>query len=70
MHCNSCEVVMINGLRCHETGCTEAWRDKTYICKECGQDYKPTGKHDNYCESCQEQERLDIEMMDVPNYPF
>ena len=48
MNCNQCEMLSINGVACHETGCpntdkqwdknVEAWLD-TYECPECGHIY-------------------------------
>ena len=53
--CDSCEVVMINGLRCHETGCPEAWRDYGRECKWCGSEFMPEDKHQAFCcEDCAE----------------
>ena len=34
--CQSCEVLNINGVNCHEIGCPDAWKDYTRECKECG----------------------------------
>ena len=39
--CNSCEVLVINNVICHEIGCPEAWRDETRYCKWCGSKFKP-----------------------------
>ena len=36
MPCNSCELLNINGLNCHETGCPDAWKDYEYDCRWCG----------------------------------
>ncbi len=53
--CNSCEIMYINGVRCHETGCPEAWKDKKHICKWCGQEFEPEERHQNLCsEDCAE----------------
>jgi nitrite reductase/ring-hydroxylating ferredoxin subunit len=50
MKCNQCEVAMINGVFCHETGCpntgkrydaeTETWK-RLVECPICGYDYDP-----------------------------
>jgi hypothetical protein len=40
--CHSCEVMYINGVRCHETGCPDAWKDTMIPCFECGCDFLPT----------------------------
>lgn len=34
--CTQCEIAYVNGVRCHETGCPEAWRDEEVKCKWCG----------------------------------
>ena len=46
MHCDSCQMVAINGVPCHETGCPNAgkvYRDGEWIkqheCPECGSKY-------------------------------
>ena len=54
MSCSSCEVVAINGVRCHEIGCPEAWRDYTTECFECGFDFQPEYKYQNMCNECLE----------------
>lgn len=51
--CNSCEVVSINGVNCHEAGCPESWKDYEEECKECGQEFTPTFEGEECCsESC------------------
>lgn len=53
MHCQSCQVLFINGLRCHESGCPDAWRDYTRECKECGTDFEPETRYQTVCsEEC------------------
>lgn len=47
--CSSCEVININGIPCHETGCPEAYKDTTRSCKWCGHDFKPEERHQNCC---------------------
>ena len=48
--CQSCEVLMINGLRCHEHGCPDAWGEETRECKWCGQQFKPKEKWQDCCD--------------------
>jgi hypothetical protein len=45
VHCNQCEMLMINGVACHETGCPNSgaqWNEdrqawvKYFECRECG----------------------------------
>lgn len=47
--CNQCEVLYINGVKCHETGCPEAYKDTTKECFWCGAKFTPEHKHDRYC---------------------
>ena len=45
--CEQCEVLTINGVACHETGCADRWlhpfTGKPYLreCRECGCDFTP-----------------------------
>jgi len=48
--CHSCQVLMIQGVYCHETGCPEAWKDYTKECTWCGQDFKPEFKGQEVCD--------------------
>jgi hypothetical protein len=53
--CDQCEILYINNVRCHETGCPVAWRDYERECKWCGQKFVPAEKHQVTCEeSCAE----------------
>ncbi len=38
--CQSCEVMVINGVLCHETGCPDSWKDYKRECKWCGREFK------------------------------
>ena len=49
--CDSCEVLMINGVHCHEIGCPDAWQDYMRECKECGAEYKPEEQYQEACSS-------------------
>jgi len=52
-NCDSCEVLVINGMLCHETGCPNAWRDTMLECVECGALFRPETRHQKYCsDSC------------------
>ncbi len=52
--CDSCEVVMVNGVRTHEKGCPNAWKDYKKECKWCGSEFKPKEKNQNCCsKSCE-----------------
>ena len=46
--CTQCQELMINGVRCHETGCPEAWRDEDRECKWCGSPFRPQFKHQEF----------------------
>jgi len=53
--CPGCEVSYINGVRCHEHGCPEAWKDYKSECKWCGRLFKPEERGQYFCdESCAE----------------
>ena len=47
--CNSCEVLNINGINCHEIGCPDSWKDYTRECKWCGCDFIPEESHQQCC---------------------
>lgn len=49
MRCNSCEELMINNVRCHETGCPDAWQDERRDCKWCGSSFKPKWLSQYFC---------------------
>lgn len=48
--CDSCEVLNINGLNCHELGCPNAWQDIIRECKWCGTRFKPENKVQLFCD--------------------
>lgn len=51
--CHSCELLRINGVVTHETGCPAAWRDEVRNCKCCGQKFLPKERHQTCCDhSC------------------
>jgi len=47
--CQSCEVVRINGVLCHEIGCPDAWQDYLVECAWCGSDFLPAFKGQDCC---------------------
>lgn len=51
MQCQSCQLVRINGVVCHETGCPDAWRDDLRECKWCGQDFAPEHGRQTCCDA-------------------
>jgi hypothetical protein len=53
--CNSCEVMYINGIRCHEHGCPEAYKEELRECKWCGCEFEPEDRYQKFCsEECAE----------------
>ena len=53
MRCDQCQIVYINGMRCHEIGCPEAWKDYIIDCPECGTSFVPEEKEQTFCcEDC------------------
>jgi hypothetical protein len=51
--CSSCEILVINGVPCHETGCPDAWKDEERECRWCGGKFKPEEKNQLDCsEDC------------------
>lgn len=53
--CDQCEIAYINGVKCHEIGCPDAWKDETRECKWCGNEFKPKEREQDFCEvSCAE----------------
>ena len=47
--CDQCEVLYINGVKCHEIGCPDAWRDYERSCKWCDADFMPQEQHQLTC---------------------
>jgi hypothetical protein len=50
--CDSCDVLVINNIVCHETGCPDSWRDKKKVCFTCGFDFKPEDRYQSNCQDC------------------
>ena len=49
-HCDSCEVLSINGVVCHERGCPDAWKSRPRECKECGRSFIPEELDEWFCD--------------------
>lgn len=47
--CDGCTVCRINGVLIHESGCPESWRDYKVECKECGCEFWPDHKGQQFC---------------------
>lgn len=53
--CQSCQILVINGIKVHESGCPDAWKDYPRECKWCGTHFIPEEKDQVFCdESCAE----------------
>ncbi len=51
--CDSCDIISINGVNCHEIGCPDAWKDYKRECAWCGKEFKPKEEQQKCCtESC------------------
>ena len=48
-NCNQCDVLYINGVKCHEAGCPEAYKDEIRVCKWCGSEFEPENKKQDFC---------------------
>jgi hypothetical protein len=48
-NCNSCDVLYINGRKCHEIGCPDSWQDYAIECKECGISFYPEERYQDCC---------------------
>jgi hypothetical protein len=47
--CDSCEILYINGNKCHEAGCPEQFKDEVRSCAWCGQPFEPAEASQKYC---------------------
>jgi hypothetical protein len=47
--CNSCEVLNINGVNCHEIGCPDSLKDHKVECKCCDNTFNPEYKGQKTC---------------------
>lgn len=52
LSCPSCQLVRINGIVCHETGCPSSHLFVTRDCKECGSTFNPTERVQSFCSPC------------------
>lgn len=65
--CDDCEVVMINGLFCHENGCPSAWKDRKVDCFQCGYEFYPEQRGQRLCEDCLNPPEVDEEEPEEEN---
>lgn len=49
--CDSCNVLVINNLICHEQGCPEAWKGVPVECKWCGNEFDPDTCDQRFCDT-------------------
>lgn len=54
--CEQCQILVINGIICHEHGCPKAWEDERRDCS-CGDTFKPKHRHQRHCRSCERDMR-------------
>ncbi len=47
--CDQCQLLRINGVVCHETGCPNAWKDSKRECKWCGKEFRPKHQAQQVC---------------------
>jgi len=51
--CDSCQVLVIQGVMCHEIGCPDSWKDKVIECKNCDTKFIPEERGQEFCsDSC------------------
>ena len=51
--CPSCEILVINGVACHEHGCPTSYLYSRRECRNCGYDFEPEYQNHRFCsESC------------------
>jgi len=54
MFCPSCEVVVLNGILCHEHGCPDSHIGALRECDWCGSEFHPEERGHRFCdEDCQ-----------------
>lgn len=56
--CDSCTELVVNGVRCHETGCPKAGAGSARECKWCGSRFKVRRAGQRFCgRSCERSYR-------------
>lgn len=50
--CNSCLSAVINGVRAHEHGCPDSWKDIKICCCDCNVFFVPDDKCQTICSEC------------------
>lgn len=54
MACDSCQMISIQGVPCHETGCPDAWQETMIECRECGFNFYRDERYQTTCSDCLE----------------
>ncbi len=54
LSCDSCQLVRIQGVLCHERCCPCAWKDEKTECQSCGCEFIPEEKGQKLCDSCRD----------------
>lgn len=49
--CDRCQMMLLNGVPCHELGCPAVWLEAK-DCVECGRAFEPAHRHQRFCEQC------------------
>jgi hypothetical protein len=49
MPCQSCQLVTINGIPCHETGCPDSHVGTVRECDWCGSEFEPEERRQRFC---------------------
>ena len=56
--CDQCEVLVINNVQCHETGCPNSWLNPMTMtpykreCRACADEFTPQHSHQKHCYNC------------------
>lgn len=59
VHCDRCQVLVINGLACHETGCPDSHVDPStgkgyrHKCCDCGRTFRMKSGRQRRCHVCE-----------------
>ena len=52
MDCEQCEIMFINGIKTHEIGCPDSWKDYSIDCQVCGFEFIREGQYQATCNDC------------------
>jgi hypothetical protein len=52
MDCKQCEIMVINGIKTHEIGCPDSWKDYSIGCHVCGFEFIREGEYQITCDGC------------------